>query len=228
MSTSGNRIIFEGDILMKNKNKVAMGKRIATIRQHLGLTQQEFANKFSPPASKAAVSRWESGDRKPSNETLKQIAEMGKVSVSYILTGYSLTFAETQTLLNKAIHGLYLTDDEQNKVKESQLDFIITGAKIANRWNQQIESIMKTQSSIIEKNPMKPSDKEVLADFLWLLNLIRLRGTKDQNLELAVIINELRQIAVGTIKYNKNDLLPNIDKFLSTLPITQKDNSKDN
>lgn len=210
---------------MKNKNKIEMGKRIAIIRQQLGLTQQEFASKFSPPASKAAVSRWESGDRTPSNDSLKQIAKLGNVSVTYLRTGYTLNFLETRALLNRAIHGDKLNKDDQQKVNESRFDFLLQGIDLMERRDNEATNLLRTQAAIIDKKPLSPLDKSTLGDFLWLLNLIRLNGSEKQQAEFDVLINMLRQIASGSIKYDKDDLLPNIDKFLASFPV-KKDNKK--
>ena len=43
--------------------------------------------KIHPKAHKSIVSKWEKGLTKPSNERLKEIAELGNVSVDYILYG---------------------------------------------------------------------------------------------------------------------------------------------
>lgn len=85
------------------------------------------------------------------------------------------------------------------------------------RRDNEATNLLRTQAAIIDKKP--------LGDFLWLLNLIRLNGSEKQQAEFDVLINMLRQIASGSIKYDKDDLLPNIDKFLASLPV-KKDNKK--
>lgn len=93
------------------------------------------------------------------------------------------------------------------------------------RRDNEATNLLRTQAAIIDKKPLSPLDKSTLGDFLWLLNLIRLNGSEKQQAEFDVIINMLRQIASGSIKYDKDDLLPNIDKFLASLPV-KKDNKK--
>ena len=36
---------------------------------------------------------------------------------------------------------------------------------------------------------------------------------------MATLLNMFRQIANGTIEYDKDDIIPNIDKFLSSFPV---------
>lgn len=62
------------------------GERVRQIRQQLKMTQDEFGKKFDPPASKGIVSRWEHGGT-PNNARLQKIADLGHVSVDYLLNG---------------------------------------------------------------------------------------------------------------------------------------------
>ena len=67
--------------------------RIRKIRQNLGLTMEDFGKKFTPVASKGVVSNWENGYNFPNNERIKRIAELGNVTVDYLLEG-KVTFKE--------------------------------------------------------------------------------------------------------------------------------------
>lgn len=64
-----------------------IGSRIKIIRKNLGLSMEEFGKLFSPKASKGVVSNWENGYNNPNNERLKKIAELGNVSIDYLLHG---------------------------------------------------------------------------------------------------------------------------------------------
>lgn len=76
------------DILNNNHTQnVPIGNRIKSIRKKLGLTTKEFGNKIIPPASDSLVSRWERGVNRPNNNRLKQIAELGNISIDYLLYG---------------------------------------------------------------------------------------------------------------------------------------------
>lgn len=62
-----------------------IGHRIQEIRLSSGLTLEEFGKKFDPIANKSNVSKWEKGKAMPSPERLKIIAELGGVSIDYLL-----------------------------------------------------------------------------------------------------------------------------------------------
>lgn len=79
---------YKTHIVKNGECKVnSVGQRIKTIRISLGLTMKQFGKMFSPEASDSIVSRWERGVSVPNNRRIKQIAELGDVSVKYILTG---------------------------------------------------------------------------------------------------------------------------------------------
>lgn len=67
-------------------NKVAIGKRINSIRMSSGLNMREFGEKIYN-ASDSLVSRWEKGYSLPANKRLVKIATFGNCSVSYLLYG---------------------------------------------------------------------------------------------------------------------------------------------
>lgn len=66
-------------------HKTEVGKRISNLREKLGCTQADFAEKLD--VSTQAVSKWETGLCLPSIELLLRIAWMGNVSIEYILDG---------------------------------------------------------------------------------------------------------------------------------------------
>ena len=73
--------------------------RIATERKRLDLTQEELAEKLN--ISQKSISKYETGARKPSFETLTEMAKLCNVSTDYLLgisdsrTGNSGLFADT-------------------------------------------------------------------------------------------------------------------------------------
>ncbi|HEA0021265.1 helix-turn-helix domain-containing protein [Staphylococcus aureus] len=71
---------------------------------------EEFGKKFKHKAHKSIVSKWEKGLTKPNNERLKEIAELGNVSVDYILYG---------SIINYIYNNL---DFENKDFKSHQLD----------------------------------------------------------------------------------------------------------
>ena len=67
-------------------DKKLVGERISAIRKSLGLTMEMFGNKVLN-ADRSLVSKWERGKAVPNNARVKIIAELGNVSVSYLLYG---------------------------------------------------------------------------------------------------------------------------------------------
>lgn len=73
--------------------RVELGRRIAAVRAAAGLTQQQLADKLG--VSFQAVSRWENGLTSPRNRNnLKQLAELGRTTVDWILYGVDETGAD--------------------------------------------------------------------------------------------------------------------------------------
>ena len=106
---------------MKN---AGIGQRIKNLRLKMGYSQPGFAQQFKPAISKAAVSRWESGNRIPEPDKLKQIAEIGGTSVDYLLHGdvknrISPLLKETNT----TVHQL----SEATKISEADINSYING-----------------------------------------------------------------------------------------------------
>ncbi|PFZ72327.1 transcriptional regulator [Bacillus toyonensis] len=69
---------------MKN-NKEALGQRIKLIRIKNGMTLEEFGKQILN-ANKSIVSKWERGNTIPNNERLAKIAEIGNVTIEYLLS----------------------------------------------------------------------------------------------------------------------------------------------
>lgn len=67
-----------------------LGNRIKNIRTSLGLTMEEFIERIDNKSGKGksgTVNNWESGKNAPNKKRLKQIANLGGVSVEYLLNG---------------------------------------------------------------------------------------------------------------------------------------------
>ncbi len=203
------------NLITKN---IELGNRIKAIRMKLGKNQTEFGNMFDPPAPKGAVSRWEHGGS-PNKKRLKKIADLGGVSVEYLINGNRLSFSDTKILFDKAVHKSKLSKDERQKLVESQLDVASAVSAMVSRWDTEARNQVEKQQTIIESNPLSGIELQAYGDFLNLFNLIRLYGSKEQQEIFMVLLNMFRQIATGYIEYDKSDLLPNIDKLLSSFPV---------
>ncbi|TDM15621.1 helix-turn-helix domain-containing protein [Macrococcus bovicus] len=67
-------------------NKEKIGRRIKSIRRGQGLTMVLFSEKIDGVKS-GVISNWENGKQVPNKERLKKIAEIGNVTVPYLLYG---------------------------------------------------------------------------------------------------------------------------------------------
>ncbi|WP_241153386.1 helix-turn-helix domain-containing protein [Enterococcus mediterraneensis] len=72
-----------------DKKNLEVAQRIKMIRKETGLSAKDFAKKIDETASYGAVSNWENGYNLPNNRRLKRIAEIGGVSIEYLLNGTS-------------------------------------------------------------------------------------------------------------------------------------------
>ncbi|KAF1295092.1 hypothetical protein BAU15_04875 [Enterococcus sp. JM4C] len=77
------------DVLLKDfkPNPSEVGLRIKEIRFKLGYSMTEFARHIDTKAKSGTVSNWETGKNLPNNKRLKKIAELGEVSLLYLLKG---------------------------------------------------------------------------------------------------------------------------------------------
>ena len=204
--------------MRKIEKNIGLGQRIKSIRLRLGKNQSEFGEMFDPPAPKGAVSRWEHGGG-PNKRRLKKIAELGGVSVEYLINGSQLSITDTRKLLDKAEDNTKLSDSELQKLRESQLDFQANTNRIAENSSREIRQSINHQRKLISENPLSILSGYGLSDFLVTFNLVRLHGSKEQQEIFMVLLNMFRQIATGYIEYDKSDLLPNIDKLLSSFTV---------
>ena len=92
-----------------DEQKKAVGERIKLIRKKRGQTLEEFGNEIGG-VLKSNVSKWERGQSLPNNTRIKKIAELGNVTVNYLLTGKS----ETE-LISDSINKLFQSIDSDAK-----------------------------------------------------------------------------------------------------------------
>lgn len=205
--------------MRKIEKNIGLGQRIKSIRLRLGKNQSEFGEMFDPPAPKGAVSRWEHGGG-PNKQRLKKIAELGGVSVEYLINGDYSSDAEIKNIFNKVLYSSAdLTKEEKQKLNAAQLDFKL----ITNKMSATAQNRIDRENALIAKHPFSISDLNVYGSFLSLLNQIRLHGTEDQMTDFFVIITLISQVANGDIEYNKEDILPDINRLLSSFPVKKAD-----
>lgn len=200
------------------KSNPDIGSRIKQVRLKNGKSQEDFGSLFDPPVNKTSVSRWESGKTLPTSKRLQKIADLGGVSVEYLIKGVKLNVNDFLGLVDKALNTPLNKKDYQ-RLNASELGFFSSLSKITAITQTEAQNKIKKEQAIITKHPLSILDLKTYGDFLSLLNLIRRHGSDDQNRSFNVLINMVWQIAAGKIKYDKNDVLTNLDKWLSSFPV---------
>ena len=115
-----------------------LGQRIKQIRLNRGETMREFGKKLSPIASDSNVSRWEQNVNSPNSQRIKQIAELGNVSVEELLYGKEEVFDLTE--VEKQIIEAYRNGADvkvtyhryENKNLEEAMDKVMQFGKITS------------------------------------------------------------------------------------------------
>lgn len=69
--------------------KEEIGKKIKILRKTRGLTQQQLADKLSPPVKRATISNWEIARRSPDIHQLEALCEALNVNLDYFGFGGS-------------------------------------------------------------------------------------------------------------------------------------------
>ncbi|MEM5046471.1 helix-turn-helix transcriptional regulator [Enterococcus faecalis] len=116
------------DVLLKDfkPDPKAVGLRIKEIRFKLGYSMAEFARHIDDKAKSGTVSNWETGKNLPNNKRLKRIAELGDVSLLYLLKGekslFDLSDHEVDSLLNN--HEDFVLKYSVSRTWDFKLNFI--------------------------------------------------------------------------------------------------------
>lgn len=98
--------------------------RIKMLREDLGMTQQDLADKIE--GAKSSVAMYEKGDRKPSLEVLVKLSEIFNCSIDYLLGKSDIRNSENNAddLLDLAKVGF--TKENYNPPTEKQKEQIRT------------------------------------------------------------------------------------------------------
>lgn len=97
-------------MVAKKIEDIELGQRIKDIRAGLKMNQKSFSKKIG--ATVSALSNWENGRNKPNDIMLREIANLGNVSVNYLLNGEENT---TTINLIKQIESLKVSIENKNK-----------------------------------------------------------------------------------------------------------------
>ncbi|GIP35501.1 helix-turn-helix domain-containing protein [Paenibacillus sp. J2TS4] len=82
-----------------------LGNRIKSLRDQAGLSQKRLAESLG--ISNVQLSRYETGDRKPDPDTIRQIADFFDVSVDYLLGRDSRTHQELPEIDDPELNILF-------------------------------------------------------------------------------------------------------------------------
>lgn len=148
-------------------SKEYIGKRIKQIRVNRKETLEQFANKIKEKTNntikttKSNVSKWEKGLNVPNDITLQAIAELGNVTVEYLLTGndFSNIFDE-QSLLDFRQENIELLSEQlsnlttrantdENVVTTESFNFFIPMLMFLNK-NKELDSLRLLRNNILK------------------------------------------------------------------------------
>lgn len=208
-----------------------LSQRIKEIRLNLGKSQEDFGKMFDPVAPKSAVSRWEHGKNAPNKSRLKRIAELGGVSVEYLINGLDISTREAINRFEKA-RNLNATkagasnDDAIKVMNAFRLEGSITANRMLEFNKKMVLQLLNREKEYVEKIPISGNEADVYNGLISLLEALRLHGSPDQQIDFASIIVSMWQIANGNMEYDKNDVLSNVDKLLSSFPIEKDDSDE--
>lgn len=205
------------NLITKN---IELGNRIKAIRMKLGKNQTEFGNMFDPPAPKGAVSRWEHGGS-PNKKRLKRIADLGDVSVEFLVNGApSLTFAEIKELSNRVKHGA-ATDFDKSQLKDVAMQNYINFSSIRDKFASDSNKRIKEEQQLFASKPLNFIDTMALAYAMNIINEVRIRGNTEQQNSINVIFRGLDSIIDGKYQMDiePQELINELKKFISSLPL---------
>ncbi len=86
--------------------------RLKTVRENMGLTQNEFAEKLA--VSQTVISRYERGDVKPASEFIISLIQKCNINANWLLTGNGLMFI----VQNVSEDVLKVENKEKNTIVE--------------------------------------------------------------------------------------------------------------
>jgi transcriptional regulator with XRE-family HTH domain len=95
------------------------GKRLAEVREDAGFTQSSLARAVG--LSQSAISQIEAGERNPSYDTIRQIADAMKLTPAYLVGGEIEGLTESEKTLFRQYRGL---DDRAKRELEQFADYL--------------------------------------------------------------------------------------------------------
>lgn len=193
---------------MNTLNKKAIGLRIKTIRKQNGLTMKEFG-KLIGDAAQSLVTRWENGTSIPNNERIKKIAEIGNVSVSYLLYGKTtfddLSDEDKARILAEQIESL--SSREKGGIED--LLYFLNNPSKSKSYRHTI-FLLSTTLRYSHINEKKPDEDPVLIrmmeNIVNILNDCAVSGEETSNYTKEEIRNTLIERLDYILDNSKNEI----------------------
>ncbi|WP_087717096.1 helix-turn-helix domain-containing protein [Levilactobacillus brevis] len=200
-------------MVQSKPENIMIGKRIKSIRISKGIDLAKFGKMVNPPASASIVSRWERGINLPNSQRIKSIAEIGNVSVNFLLNGTQMSIKDIKKF-QSTLSRDNLTDEEKKRIKEISIETRSAVQSVNEPFDKISRQVFK-DSFLSDLSP----EKRILANHISiLLSHISASEVSDNFLEdLTVYLNGITCLLSGSIskkdfeKY-QNDLSKDIDK----------------
>lgn len=175
-------------------NPQDVGIRIRKIRQSLGWSMDKFAAAIDEKAKSGTVSNWETGKNLPNNERLKRIAELGKITPAYLLSGNpidNLSKEEqeeyTKAQIEKQNAQYYINKFKKTKYPEDE-DYINSDRTFTfNKHMLTKEELIAVRKIFEGKEKNYPSDEEIEKEYYEL---------RKQKLEAEKMVSEGKAVFV--------------------------------
>ena len=104
----------------ENNMKIKIGARIKFLRNELGITQEQLANKLPNVKGKSSIANYENGSNLPSDEVKLKMCEIFNCSLDYLMCKSDIRNPE-EADLDKLQIGLSTKD--YTNISDEQLNF---------------------------------------------------------------------------------------------------------
>ena len=165
-------------------NKLELGNRIRNVRNKRLESMEKFgqaiadATNNQSKSGKSNVSRWERGENIPNNETLKAIADLGGISINYLLYGDLKSRIISQIKMYIAEKNLNLSDERINEAINNLLDILKDETSNENiRLEVQAEFILDIMNTM-EWEELSDNELTELSTYQEVLLALQLAESK--------------------------------------------------
>lgn len=165
-------------------NKLELGNRIRNVRNKRLESMEKFgqaiadATNNQSKSGKSNVSRWERGENIPNNETLKAIADLGGISINYLLYGDLKSRIISQIKMYIAENNLNLSDERINEAINNLLDILKDETSNENiRLEVQAEFILDIMNTM-EWEELSDNELTELSTYQEVLLALQLAESK--------------------------------------------------